>query len=65
MRLRGRHTHSLSTNRVVTNLCGNRLRNQCNSRDSSSQPIQQPQQQAPVNPIEVAAADMPQDDLPF
>ena len=29
------------------------------------QPIQQPQQQAPVNPIEVAAADMPQDDLPF
>ena len=29
------------------------------------QPVQQPQQQAPVNPIEVAAADMPQDDLPF
>lgn len=29
------------------------------------QPIQQPQQQVPVNPIEVAAADMPQDDLPF
>ena len=29
------------------------------------QPIQQPQQQTPVNPIEVAAADMPQDDLPF
>ncbi len=28
-------------------------------------PVQQPQQQAPVNPIEVAAADMPQDDLPF
>ncbi len=26
---------------------------------------QQPQQQTPVNPIEVAAADMPQDDLPF
>lgn len=25
----------------------------------------QPVQQAPVNPIEVAAADMPQDDLPF
>ena len=29
------------------------------------QPVQQPQQQTPVNPIEVAAADMPQDDLPF
>ncbi len=29
------------------------------------QPVQQPQQQGPVNPIEVAAADMPQDDLPF
>lgn len=29
------------------------------------QPIQQPQPQTPVNPIEVAAADMPQDDLPF
>mgnify|MGYP002672363205 CR=1 FL=1 len=29
------------------------------------QPVQQSQQQAPVNPIEVAAADMPQDDLPF
>ncbi len=34
------------------------------------QPTQQPsyqqqQQQTPVNPIEVAAADMPQDDLPF
>ena len=29
------------------------------------QPIQQPQQQTPVNPIEVAAADMPQDALPF
>ena len=31
----------------------------------SQQPVQQPQQQTPVNPIEVAAADMPQDDLPF
>ena len=29
------------------------------------QPVQQPQQQGQVNPIEVAAADMPQDDLPF
>ncbi len=29
------------------------------------QPQQQPQQQAAANPIEVAAADMPQDDLPF
>ena len=29
------------------------------------QPVQQPQQQTSVNPIEVAAADMPQDDLPF
>ena len=29
------------------------------------QQVQQPQQQTPVNPIEVAAADMPQDDLPF
>ncbi len=29
------------------------------------QPVQQPQPQTPVNPIEVAAADMPQDDLPF
>lgn len=32
---------------------------------SYQQPVQQPQQQNPVNPIEVAAADMPQDDLPF
>ena len=31
----------------------------------AQQPVQQPQQQTPVNPIEVAAADMPQDDLPF
>jgi len=29
------------------------------------QQVQQPQQQTPVNPIEVATADMPQDDLPF
>ena len=49
-------------------------------RQPAPQPVQQPefqqqpalrqaqgpvQQQAPVNPIEVAAADMPQDDLPF
>jgi single-strand DNA-binding protein len=36
----------------------------------AQQPVQQPVQQsaaqpAPVNPIEVSAADMPQDDLPF
>ena len=32
----------------------------------AQQPVQQPAAQpAPVNPIEVSAADMPQDDLPF
>ncbi len=35
MRLRGRHTHSLSTNRVVTNLCGNRCSNRLHSLRSS------------------------------